>query len=156
MPRHSIVVPPNELAVLQVNKLLNWYWTCNSSSRSWVVAGDTDILLATSHQTAVCLSSATSSSYQNIQLTSSYISFYKDQWANPNNIGTQNWRVLGSFPVCTSAQFKWSNNIGTNNIGTNNIGLMTMQWMTMLFHFTTISRHWDMQSMGEPAPAALD
>ena len=53
--------------------------TPSALSRSWVVAGNSDFLLATSHRTAVCLSSATSSSYQNIQLTSSYISFYKDQ-----------------------------------------------------------------------------
>ena len=44
-----------------------------------VVTGNTDILLAAPHRTTVCLSSASSSSYQNIQLTSSYMSFYKDQ-----------------------------------------------------------------------------
>ena len=48
-------------------------------SKTWVVAGNTDILLAAPHRTTVCLSSATSSSYKNIQLMSFYISFYKDQ-----------------------------------------------------------------------------
>ena len=55
-----------------------------SPSSAGVVAGNTDILLAPPHRTNVCLSSATSSSFKNIQLTSSYISIYKDQRTNPN------------------------------------------------------------------------
>mgnify|MGYP001287633233 CR=1 FL=1 len=76
MPRRSIVMPRRYLlSVPQASKyLLNL-----KPSNSWVVAGNTDILLAALHRTTVCLSSATSSSCKNIQLTSSYISFYKDQ-----------------------------------------------------------------------------
>ena len=75
----SIVMPHRYLlCVPQASKyLLNL-----KPSKSWVVAGNTDILLAAAHRTTVCLSSATSSSYKNIQLTSSYISFYKDQLTN--------------------------------------------------------------------------
>ena len=76
MPRRSIVMPRRYLlSVPQASKyLLNL-----KPSKSWVVAGNTNILLAAPHRTTVCLSSATSSSYKNVQLTSSYISFYKDQ-----------------------------------------------------------------------------
>ena len=72
----SIVMPRRYLlCVPQASKyLLNLM-----PSKSWVVAGNTDILLAAPHRTTVCLSSATSSSYKNIQLTSSCISFHKDQ-----------------------------------------------------------------------------
>ena len=77
MPRRSIVMPRHELpSVPQASE--NFYWT-STTSKSWVVAGNTDILLAAPHRTTVCLSSETSSSYKNIQLTSSYISIYKDQ-----------------------------------------------------------------------------
>ena len=55
-----------------------------SPSTAGVVAGNTDILLAAPHRTTVCLSSATSSSFKNTQLTASYLSFYKDQRTNPN------------------------------------------------------------------------
>ena len=72
----SIVMPRRYLlSVPQASKSLSNL----KPFKSWVVAGNTDILLAAPHRTIVCLSSATSSSYQNIQPTSSYISFYKDQ-----------------------------------------------------------------------------
>ena len=72
----SIVMPRRYLlCVPQASKyLLNL-----KPSKCWVVAGNTDILLAAPHRTIVCLSSASSSSYKNIQLTSSCISFYKNQ-----------------------------------------------------------------------------
>ena len=76
MPRRSIVMPRRYLlSVPQASK----YLLHLKPSKSWVIAGNPDILLAAPHRTTVCLSSATSLSYKNIQLVSSYISFYKDQ-----------------------------------------------------------------------------
>ena len=64
----SIVMP--RLYLLSVPQASKYLWHLKPS-KSWVVAGNTDILLAALHRTTVCLSSATSSSYMNIQLTSS-------------------------------------------------------------------------------------